>query len=78
MPSLVAGLAFGTLYTASAKLINENKDYGVELATATSAVLGAAMLPRAIKTRKPVPVALSLTAVLGLTYYGHKLYEQYA
>lgn len=42
IPSLVAGLTFGTLYGLSAKLINENKEWGVELATATSGLLGAA------------------------------------
>ncbi|KAI9197457.1 transmembrane proteins 14C-domain-containing protein [Polychytrium aggregatum] len=75
-PSLIAGLAFAALFGASGYLIQSNQDWGVELASASSAILTSAMLPRAIKTRKPVPAGLALVGVAGLGYYGKKLYEQ--
>jgi uncharacterized membrane protein (UPF0136 family) len=74
--SLVAGLGLGTLYGTSAYLLKENKQGGIELATATSVLLTGAMLPRAIKTKKPIPIAMGVVGVLGLVYYGKKYYEQ--
>ncbi|KAI9016797.1 transmembrane proteins 14C-domain-containing protein [Hyaloraphidium curvatum] len=76
VPSLAAGLTFGALYGISARLINENADYGMELAAATSGVLAGAMLPRGIKTKKPVPLALGVAGLIGLVYYGNKVYQQ--
>ncbi|TPX65465.1 hypothetical protein SpCBS45565_g05121 [Spizellomyces sp. 'palustris'] len=75
-PSLIAGLAFGALYTLSGYLIQNNLNYGIELATGTSALLLAAMGRRALKTRKPVPSVLAVLGVVGSGYYGRKLWEQ--
>ncbi|KAI9004802.1 transmembrane proteins 14C-domain-containing protein [Gaertneriomyces semiglobifer] len=75
-PSLIAGLAFGALFGTAGYLIQNNQDYGVELATGTSVLLLSAMAPRALKTRKPVPIGLSTVALLGTYYYGKKIYEQ--
>ncbi|KAK9765222.1 hypothetical protein K7432_006620 [Basidiobolus ranarum] len=75
MPSLIAGLSFGTLYGASAYLLKENRDYGQELAAATSILLTGAMIPRAVSTRKPIPLALGAIGLLGAGYYSKKCYE---
>ncbi|KAK6094247.1 hypothetical protein MT418_005323 [Batrachochytrium dendrobatidis] len=56
-------------------LIKENKPYGIEVATTTSAVLSAAMTPRAIKG-KPVPIVLGVLGLGTATYYGNKWYQQ--
>jgi uncharacterized membrane protein (UPF0136 family) len=74
--SIVAGLVFGGLFLTSGYLIKENKSNGVELAFGTSSILFGAILPRAIKTRLPVPISLSLIGLSGSLYYGKKLYEQ--
>ncbi|KAJ3035074.1 hypothetical protein HDV00_004338 [Rhizophlyctis rosea] len=74
-PSLIAGLSFGALYAVSGYLLKENKDYGVELASATSLLLLGAMGPRAARTRKPVPTLLSVVGLAGAGYYGKKWYE---
>ncbi|KAJ3163109.1 hypothetical protein HDU86_002278 [Geranomyces michiganensis] len=76
-PSLIAGLAFGALYSLSGYLIQTNGDYGVELAAATSTLLLAAMGPRAMRTRKPVPILLATLGVSGMGYYGRKAWETY-
>ncbi|KAK9767178.1 hypothetical protein K7432_003208 [Basidiobolus ranarum] len=75
MPSLIAGLSFGTLYGVSTYLLKENREYGAELAAATSALLSGAMLPRGIRTRKPLPLALGTIGLLGTGYYSKKCYE---
>jgi uncharacterized membrane protein (UPF0136 family) len=76
VPSLVAGLTFGTLYATSAYLISKNKNYGVELALLSSVLLSGAMVPRALNTRKPVPLLLGFLGVLSLAYYGKKYIDQ--
>ncbi|KAI8365450.1 transmembrane proteins 14C-domain-containing protein [Choanephora cucurbitarum] len=75
VPSLVAGLGVGALYGTAGYLMQENKDYGHETAVAASVVLGGAMIPRAVKTRKPVPVALSLISLAAGSYYVKKVIE---
>lgn len=57
-------------------LMGTNAKYGVELATATSALLLASMAPRAANTRKPVPMLLTAMGGIGSAYYGNKLYQQ--
>ncbi|ORX91538.1 TMEM14-domain-containing protein, partial [Basidiobolus meristosporus CBS 931.73] len=74
-PSLIAGLTFGTLFGVSTYLLKENREYGEELAAATSVLLTGAMLPRGIRTRKPLPLALGTIGVLGAGYYSKKCYE---
>jgi uncharacterized membrane protein (UPF0136 family) len=76
LPSLIAGCTFSALYGISAQRIKYNQSFGIELATATSAVLLAAMLPRALKTKKKAPAILSLVGLSGLGYYSLKLYQQ--
>lgn len=76
IPSLAAGVAIGGLYGYSGKLLQDNADYGIELASAASALLVVGSLPRAVKTRKPVPITLSVLGVAALAYYGKK-YSDY-
>eukprot|EP00842_Homolaphlyctis_polyrhiza_P006994 jgi/Hompol1/884/HPOL_004018-RA len=76
VPSLVAGLTFGALYGGAGYLIANNKDYGIELASAASALLALSMVPRAIRTRGNVPVGLAIIGVLTSGYYFRKLYQQ--
>ncbi|KAI8058901.1 transmembrane proteins 14C-domain-containing protein [Thamnidium elegans] len=75
MPSLIAGLGVGALYGAAGYLIQQNKDYGHETAVAATTLLGGAMIPRAIKTRKPVPIALSVISLAAGTYYVKKVID---
>lgn len=75
-PSLIAGVAFGAAFATSGYLIKNNKDFGMEIASGSSLLLLAAMLPRAIKTRQPVPILMASIGTLGVCYYGKKLYEQ--
>lgn len=62
-------MGIGALYGYSGLLLKRNANYGIELAIFASLVLGGAMIPRAIKTRKPLPVALSVLAITGGAYY---------
>ncbi|KAI8981707.1 transmembrane proteins 14C-domain-containing protein [Mycotypha africana] len=74
-PSLAAGLGVGALYGAAGYLIQQNKDYGHETAVAASAILGGAMIPRALRSRKPLPVSLSLISLTAGTFYAKKVYD---
>ncbi|KAI8826044.1 transmembrane proteins 14C-domain-containing protein [Fimicolochytrium jonesii] len=76
-PSLIAGLAFGALYSVSGYLLQQNAEYGAPLAAVTSALLLGSMGPRALRTRKPVPIMLAFLGTLGSAYYGKLVYEGY-
>ncbi|KAL2271179.1 hypothetical protein VTJ83DRAFT_550 [Remersonia thermophila] len=69
-PSLIAGTAVGLLYGLGGYRISNNEPYGVELALLASVVLGGSAIPRAIRLRKPVPIALSVLATYGLLTFG--------
>ncbi|KAF8477187.1 transmembrane proteins 14C-domain-containing protein [Kalaharituber pfeilii] len=69
VPSIVAGVGVGALYTYSSFRIRNNQPYGIELAILASVILAGSSIPRAIKTKKPLPSALSLLAATGLLYY---------
>ncbi|KAK4251903.1 hypothetical protein VTI28DRAFT_2923 [Corynascus sepedonium] len=69
-PSLLAGTAVGLLYGLGGYRINNGEPYGVELSLLASLVLGGSAVPRAIRLRKPVPIALSLLAAYGLITFG--------
>lgn len=77
VPSLVAGVAVGSLYGVAGYLIKENKDYGHETAVAASAVLAGGMIPRAIKSgfKKPVPAAMSVLSLTAGAYYIKKVID---
>ncbi|KAI8983817.1 transmembrane proteins 14C-domain-containing protein [Pilobolus umbonatus] len=75
LPSLVAGLGVGALYGTAGYLIKRNEDYGHETAVVASTLLAGSMIPRAIKTKKPVPIALSLISLAAGGYYVKKVIE---
>nr|CAG8433569.1 11323_t:CDS:2 [Entrophospora candida]CAG8442149.1 3086_t:CDS:2 [Entrophospora candida] len=75
VPSLTAGLGVSSLYLIAGYLIENNKDYGHETALAASTVLTGSMIPRAIKTKKPIPLTLSILSIGVGTYYVKKIYE---
>ncbi|OKL59435.1 hypothetical protein UA08_05428 [Talaromyces atroroseus] len=70
IPSIAAGLSVGALYLLSLLRLRNNQPYGEELGLLASTVLGGASVPRAIRLRKPVPVALSVLATYGLLVFG--------
>lgn len=77
VPSLLFGVGLGSAYAYSGKLIQENADYGIEAAVASSAAVTLAMLPRAITTRKPVPITVTVLGIGALAYYGKKYSDYY-
>lgn len=70
IPSVAAGVSVGALYLYSFSRLRGGQAYGEELGLLASVVLGGSSVPRAIKTRKAVPVALSLVAAYGLLVFG--------
>ncbi|KAH8428096.1 hypothetical protein N8T08_006601 [Aspergillus melleus] len=70
IPSIAAGVSVGALYLYSFARLRSGQAYGEELGLLASIVLGGSSVPRAIKTRKAVPVALSLVAAYGLLVFG--------
>ncbi|KAI9594525.1 transmembrane proteins 14C-domain-containing protein [Syncephalis fuscata] len=76
MPSLVAGLTFGTVYGVAGYLIQQNKDHGHDLAAGAASILMMAMLPRGMRTRKPVPLMLASLGIASGAYHFRKAYEE--
>lgn len=70
VPSIAAGLSVGALYLYSFQRLRTGQTYGDELGLLASVVLGGSSIPRAFKTRKPVPMGLSLVAIYGLFVFG--------
>ncbi|KAL1922266.1 uncharacterized protein VTP21DRAFT_9805 [Calcarisporiella thermophila] len=75
VPSLVAGVGVGLIYGVAGYIIQQNRDYGHETAIAASAILAGSSIPRAIKTRKPVPIMLGTASLLAGAYYTKKVIE---
>ncbi|KAL5359733.1 transmembrane proteins 14C-domain-containing protein [Aspergillus floccosus] len=78
IPSIAAGLSVGALYLYSYSRLRSGQSYGEELGLLASAVLGGSSIPRAIKTKKMVPVGLSVLAVYGLVVFGAAVKEKRA
>ena len=55
--------------------MKDNKEYGHEMALATSSLLTFAMLPKGIKTGKPMPLVLGIVGLANAAYYGKKVYD---
>lgn len=70
VPSIVAGLTVGTLYLLGGYRIQRGLSYGVELALLASIILAGSSIPRALRSQKPLPAALSLLALYGLYTFG--------
>ncbi|RLV95506.1 hypothetical protein JA1_000966 [Spathaspora sp. JA1] len=79
VPSLIGGLAISTLYGTAGYLLNQNADYGLELALGTSAFLFAVGLARAIPTsfKKPLPLVLVALGGISSGYYAKKYNDFY-
>ncbi|KAJ2779696.1 hypothetical protein H4R18_003872 [Coemansia javaensis] len=75
LPSLVAGAGIGAVYWYAGQRIQNNQDYGHELALAASALLLGAMGPKALRTRAPVPITMSTLGTASAAYYAKKAYE---
>ncbi|KAK1834728.1 transmembrane proteins 14C-domain-containing protein [Podospora conica] len=69
-PSIIAGVSVGLLYGLGGLRIQNAESMGVELALLASVVLGGSSIPRALKGRKPIPVALSALATYGMYVFG--------
>ncbi|KAI5958819.1 hypothetical protein KGF57_002253 [Candida theae] len=71
VPSLIGGLGVATLYGVSGYLLNQNANYGIELALGTSSLLLAAGLSRSVSTgfKKPVPLVLLALGGISTGYY---------
>lgn len=70
IPSVAAGLLVGLLYGIGGYRLQGRQPYGTEFALLASVVLGGASIPRAIRLRKPVPMALSVLATYGMLRFG--------
>ncbi|EPX72606.1 uncharacterized protein SOCG_00369 [Schizosaccharomyces octosporus yFS286] len=67
--SLIAGVGLGGVYLYSSRLMSQNSTSGVPLALAGSAFLFASGVPRLAKTRKPVPLMLTVLGAVSTAYY---------
>ncbi|CAO3625464.1 unnamed protein product [Mucor hiemalis] len=75
IPSLVAGVGVGALYGVAGYIIKENKSYGHETGLLASIIMASSMVPKAIKTLKPFPVALAICSVTTGAFYTKKIVE---
>ncbi|KAI8321690.1 hypothetical protein GQ54DRAFT_297873 [Martensiomyces pterosporus] len=75
VPSLVAGVGIGAVYWYAGHKIQKNEEHGHDLALAASSLLLFAMGPKALRTRAPVPVTMSLLGSASAGYYTKKAYE---
>ncbi|ODH45224.1 hypothetical protein ACO22_00220 [Paracoccidioides brasiliensis] len=69
IPSIAAGLSVGALYALSCFRLRGQQPFGEELGLIASTVLAGSSFPRALKTRKPVPMCLSVLATYGLVVF---------
>ncbi|KAF2403947.1 hypothetical protein EJ06DRAFT_579859 [Trichodelitschia bisporula] len=70
IPSVTAGVTVGTLYILGGLRIRSRAPYGVHLALLASIVLAGSSVPRAMRSGKPLPIGLSVLALLGLYSFG--------
>lgn len=70
IPSIAAGLSVGALYLLSFFRLRNNQPYAEEIGLLASTVLAGSSVPRALRLRKPVPIALSVIATYGLVIFG--------
>ncbi|GAB7364447.1 hypothetical protein MBLNU230_g4988t1 [Neophaeotheca triangularis] len=70
VPSVIAGCSVGALYALGGYRMQNRQSYGLELALLASVVLAGSSVPRALRSRKPLPMGLSALAVFGLFKFG--------
>ncbi|KAJ1501419.1 hypothetical protein HMI54_015025 [Coelomomyces lativittatus] len=77
VPSLIAGVSLGSLYGVSGYFLQNGNEVGSGMALCTSLLLLCSMLPKAIKTKAPVPMAMSTFGLVGTFYYTHALFQKH-
>ncbi|AET39687.1 Tmh11p Ecym_4666 [Eremothecium cymbalariae DBVPG len=79
VPSLAAGLVFGSIYAYAGYLLRNNMDNGLEIALGASSVLFLTGVVRGFPSRfkKPVPLVLTVLGGYGTVYYYRKYREFY-
>ncbi|KAF2675224.1 TMEM14-domain-containing protein [Microthyrium microscopicum] len=70
IPSVAAGCTVGFLYIISAYRLQNNQPYAIELGLLASVLLAGSSIPRAIRSKKPLPSGLSVLALVGLYNFG--------
>lgn len=75
LPSIIAGCTVGFFYALGGYRQQNHEPYGLELSLLASVVLGGSSIPRALRLRKPVPLALSVLATAGILLFGNELYQ---
>jgi uncharacterized membrane protein (UPF0136 family) len=70
LPSLIAGCSVGLLYGFGGHQIQSADPNGPAWSLLASVVLGGSSIPRALRLRKPVPIALSVLSTVGLVVFG--------
>lgn len=60
----------GAIYLAAYSRLQNGQSHGEELGLLASTVLGGSSIPRALKTKKAVPIGLSLLAGYGFVVFG--------
>ncbi|KAG0145765.1 hypothetical protein CROQUDRAFT_63599 [Cronartium quercuum f. sp. fusiforme G11] len=73
VPSLIGGIVIGSIYGLSGHRIQSGGRYGLEMATAASALLLASSVGRFKKAT--VPKVLTGTGFLGTAYYGKQVHD---
>jgi uncharacterized membrane protein (UPF0136 family) len=71
LPSLIAGCGVGLLYGFGGHRIQNGDPNGTTWSLLASIVLGGSSIPRAIRLKKPVPVALSILSTVGMLMFGN-------
>ncbi|KAJ2347640.1 hypothetical protein IWW50_002035 [Coemansia erecta] len=74
--SLVAGMGIGSMYWFAGHRIQHNQSMGHDIALGASTILLFAMIPKALRTRAPVPVAMSVLGTASAAYETKKGYEE--
>jgi len=70
IPSVTAGVSVGALYLLSGYRLQKGLPYALELGLLASVVLAGSSIPRALRSGKPLPIGLSVLAVIGLYSFG--------
>jgi len=76
IPSIAAGGSVGALYALSGYRLRNKQPYAIEIGLLASLVLAGSSIPRAIRSGKPLPMGLSLLALIGLYSFGLALQKR--
>ncbi|KAJ1832569.1 hypothetical protein IWW55_001994 [Coemansia sp. RSA 2706] len=73
--SLVAGMGIGSMYYFAGHRIQHNQSMGHDIALGASTLLLMAMAPKAVRTRAPVPIVMTVLGTASAAYEAKKGYE---